>query len=102
MSPGQTQLVVLDLRNLCEHDNVLEVPGLAQQDAARLRHPLEDQRARHDRESRKVVVQVLFSERDILDRLGRPTTLEFDEPVDPEPTHDAAFPRDAATPVCIR
>src|SRR5690606_29941789 len=39
------------------------------------------------REAGEVVVQMLFGQRHVLDRLGRLAAFELDEAVDPEPAH---------------
>ena len=49
---------------------VLSLRGLAQQDAAGLRHALEHEGTGHHREAGVMVVQMLFGQRDVLDRHG--------------------------------
>ena len=83
--------------NLGQHDQLGKLTALTQQQPARLSQPFKDQRGGHDRETGLMIVQMLFRQGDVFNRLGVRTTLELGEPINPEPTHETPFGTSPAT-----
>ena len=74
-------------------DDLLGEPArLADQDPAGLGQPLDDQRGRHHRVAREVVVQVLLGQGQVLDGPGELAAAELQELVDPDPSHRRQYP----------
>ena len=73
--------------HLGEDDVLVELVGFADEDAAGLGEPFEDERSGHDREAGKVIGEVIFGEAEAFHGRGRPPRLERREPIDPSPPH---------------
>ena len=74
--------------NLGQDDLLAKVVRLADQDAAGLRQPFEDERRRHHRVARKVLGKIVFGQAQVLDGPSRLPAGELQETVDPDPAHD--------------
>ena len=84
---GRRRAIEHGLGQLGQHHLLGELVVLADQQPARLRHPLDHQRIGNHRVEGKMVVQILLGQRDVLDGLGVPPALKLDESIDPIPSH---------------
>src|SRR5271157_2420338 len=73
--------------NLGEDDLLGEPTRFSDQDPSGLGQPFDDQRGGHDRIAGEMIVQMLLSQCEVLDRPRELAAAKFQELVDPDPTH---------------
>lgn len=78
----------LELGDFRQKHQVLEIVSFSEQNPACLRHPFHDERAGHHWKARKVIVQMLFGQRHILDGLRLLAPVELNELINPKPAHN--------------
>ena len=67
---GNCPTVKRHLRNFGQDDHPVELVHFSQQNSAGLSHPFEHQRLGHHWKTRKVIVQMVFGQGDVFNRLG--------------------------------
>jgi hypothetical protein len=84
--------VELRAGNFGENDLFSKTSSLADEDPTSLGQSLDDQRGGHYGITRKMIVQMLFGQGQVLDGAGKLTASEFEKLVDPDPSHCVEYP----------